>query len=141
MISLKLVPYTNRSSNNSSDTATYYLVNFNSGARPRYWRPPTDVYETDDHLIIRVEIAGMTENDFTINIDHNSLVISGIRPDSGERRAYHQMEIPFGEFVVEVELHVPIDIDRGVAEYQDGFLIIHLPKLQPRHISITNKES
>jgi HSP20 family protein len=141
MISLKIVPYTNRSSNLAPDSATYYLVNLNSGNRPRYWRPPTDVYETEDHLIIRVEIAGMTENDFSINVDQNRLVITGIRSDTGERRAFHQMEIPFGEFVIDVELHVPIDVDRGVAQYLDGFLVISLPKLQPRHISITNKES
>src|SRR4030043_358468 len=73
-------------------------------SRPHAWRPPTDVYETDSAIIIRLEVAGMRESDFPISLVERSLTIRGIRQDTSERRAYHQLEIAFGEFNSEVEL-------------------------------------
>jgi len=103
---------------------------------PHIWSPPTDVYETEDKYIIRVEIAGMDENDLSIKIDQNKLMISGVRPDFSETRAYHRMEINFGEFSSEVEFPGPVDIEHVEADYQNGFLRIVLPKAQARHIPI-----
>jgi HSP20 family molecular chaperone IbpA len=56
-----------------------------------------------------------------------------------ERRAYHQMEINFGEFFTAVEFQIPLDIEHIQAEYQNGFLWIVLPKLQPKIIKIKDK--
>lgn len=99
--------------------------------RPRAWRPPTDLYETEELVVIRIEIAGIKEKDFTITLRNRRLVISGIRSDVSERRAYHQMEIPFGEFAVEIEIPFPIHHEQILSNYQDGFLRIILPKTHP----------
>lgn len=100
------------------------------------WRPPTDVYETDDVITVRMEIAGMKESDFVIELNERFLSIRGVRPDANERRSYHQMEIRFGEFSVEIELPSPIHVDLVEATYQDGFLRLILPKALPRQIHI-----
>jgi HSP20 family molecular chaperone IbpA len=100
------------------------------------WSPPTDVYETDVSFVVRVELAGMRESDFSINIDKNFLVISGVRVDAQERRSYHQMEIRFGEFSSGVELPHGVNFDKAEAEYEDGFLTVILPKLVPTGIKI-----
>lgn len=101
-----------------------------------HWRPPTDVYETEKHIIVRMEIAGMKESDFVIELNERSLSIKGVRPDANERRSYHQMEIRFGEFGVEMELPSPINADLVEATYQDGFLRLKLPKALLRQIHI-----
>lgn len=108
--------------------------------RPHLWRPATDVFETEDRYIVRVEVAGMNESDFQISIDQNILTISGVRPDTGERRAFHQMEIHYGEFVTQVELPSNIEREKVEAEYQDGFLRVILPKAQPKQVKISTKE-
>ena len=95
------------------------------------WSPPTDVFETDDTVIVRVEIAGMREDDFEVMVENNTLLISGNRPDIPERRAYHQMEIRFGKFATSIGLPGPVDIDQAVAQYTDGFLTITLPLPNP----------
>ena len=100
------------------------------------WSPPTDVYETEVSFVVRVEVAGMRESDFTINADENFLVISGIRSESPEWRAYRQMEIRFGEFSTAVELPLGVDVSKADADYQDGFLNVILPKLKPANITI-----
>ena len=100
------------------------------------WSPPTDVYETEENFIVRVEVAGMKDADFEVAIENNVLMINGNRSDFNERRAYHQMEIRFGKFEIAVEIPVPIEIERSVAEYKDGFLMVQLPKASPKHIEV-----
>jgi HSP20 family protein len=92
------------------------------------WSPPTDVYETEDAFVVKVEVAGIREQDFEVAVEDNILMISGYRPDLNERRAYYQMEIRSGKFEVAIEMPAPIMLDAAVAEYKDGFLMINLPK-------------
>lgn len=96
--------------------------------RPNVWRPPTDVYETEENVIVKMEIAGMRDEDIEVAVHDDILVVSGERSDSPERKAYHQMEIPFGKFSVAIELPAQVEIEQATAEYRDGFLTIRLPK-------------
>jgi HSP20 family protein len=111
-------------------------IGWQVGIHSYAWSPPTDFYETDASYVIRVEVAGMHQDDFTIALENDYLVISGVRNENPERRAYHQMEIRFGEFRTAVEL--PLDVDRSKAqsEYREGFLVIVLPKLKPTIVKI-----
>lgn len=94
------------------------------------WTPPTDVYETEKNLVIKVEVAGMREADFEVAIEDQFLTIRGARPDLSERRAYHQMEIRSGKFEITIGLPAIVDVERAVAEYKDGFLMIIFPKVR-----------
>lgn len=96
--------------------------------RSSVWVPPTDIYETEENFVVRIEIAGMKDEDFEIAVEKDMLMISGNRPDLNERRAYHQMEIGFGKFHLAVGIPVPVEIEGAAAEYKDGFLMIQLPK-------------
>ena len=107
-----------------------------NGVRSPVWRPPTDVYETEQDVIVRVEVAGMREDDFLISLTGDRLSVRGNRPDIQEKRAYHQMEIPFGEFSLEVKLPAPVLADQVVAEYQDGLLRLVFPKDKPKRIQV-----
>jgi HSP20 family protein len=106
--------------------------------RSHVWRPPTDVFETEDALVVRIEIAGMAETDFTIVIDGRFLMIRGTRAEAPERRAYHQMEIRFGEFGADIELPFPVVINEIAAVYSNGFLKVMLPKARPQRIDIND---
>ncbi|MBC7251125.1 MAG: Hsp20/alpha crystallin family protein [Anaerolineae bacterium] len=100
------------------------------------WRPPTDVYETDDYIVVKVEIAGMAESDFTISLSDNLLTITGTRVDPVSKLAYQQLEIPYGDFRTDVYLPWAIDDDEVEATYQDGFLKVILPKAKPHKIHV-----
>ena len=127
-----------RKSDLSSEKAYVSLraIGWQVNVRSYSWSPPTDVYETEASFVVRVEVAGMRQSDFAINVDHNFLIVSGVRPDSPERRAYHQMEIRFGEFSTAIELPINVDVDKVEAEYQDGFLTVIFPKTKSKNISI-----
>ena len=100
------------------------------------WSPPTDVYETEENFVVRVEVAGMKDADFEVAIENKVLMISGNRSEVNERRAYHQMEIRFGKFEIAVEIPVPVEIEKSIAEYKDGFLMVQLPKARPQNIEV-----
>ncbi len=100
------------------------------------WSPPTDVYETETHYVVRVELAGIRETDLEITFENGILVITGVRSDVPERRAYHQMEIHFGKFSTAIGVPGPIDLDKSAAEYTDGFLIVRMPKIKATEVEI-----
>jgi HSP20 family protein len=100
------------------------------------WNPPTDVYETEASFIVRLELAGMRQSDFSIDVEDNFLIISGVRSESPERRTYHQMEIRFGEFSTAIEIPAGADVSKAQADYEDGFLNIVIPKVKPTIINI-----
>lgn len=104
--------------------------------RSPLWRPPTDVFETDESIVVRVEIAGMRDEDFTIELDGRLLTIRGLRQDLIARRAYHQMEIRYGEFSIELEVPAQVDVRQVEAIYDNGFLLVTLPKARPLQIRI-----
>lgn len=105
------------------------------------WRPPTDVFETPDAVVVRVEVAGMHESNFQVSLTDRLLVIAGVRHDPSPKVAYHQMELRYGEFRVEVFLHWPIDESSIQAVYTNGFLQVALPKARKRQIRIVENES
>jgi len=108
--------------------------------RAGVWSPPTDVYETENAYVVRVEIAGMREEDFEITVENNFLSISGSRPDVPERRAYQQMEIRFGKFETVVGMPGPIDLESSHADYLEGFLTVKLPKAKPNKIQVEEEK-
>jgi HSP20 family protein len=100
------------------------------------WRPPTDVFETDDAVIVRVEIAGMRDADFVVTQNNQLLTISGRRDDPSPKVAYHQLEVRYGDFRTEVYLHWSVEQSDITAVYQDGFLVVTLPKAKVRRVRV-----
>ncbi|RME44857.1 MAG: Hsp20/alpha crystallin family protein [Chloroflexi bacterium] len=107
------------------------------------WCPPTDVYETSDAAVVRVEIAGVKEEDFEISFADNVLTIAGVRRNrESEQRAYQQMEIWSGPFRTQAHIPWRVDVDAVEAHYADGFLVVRLPKVgrQVRQVPIRTSE-
>lgn len=92
------------------------------------WDPPTDLYETEEAYIVRMEIAGMREENFEVSLLNDTLYITGFRHDISAKRAVHQMEIRSGKFASMVRLPEVVNVENALAEYKDGFLTITLPK-------------
>lgn len=109
--------------------------------RPQPWRPPTDVYETDGKVVVKVEVAGMSEQDFAISLSNRSLRISGTRHDPDRKQAYLQLEIPYGHFCTEVFLPYAVAYDEIEATYETGFLTVVLPRAEVRHVPITDQDA
>lgn len=100
------------------------------------WRPPVEVYEVEDQLVVTVEIGGIREEDLSVVIDDSILRIAGTRPfpDGSRRRIYHQTGIPYGEFDAQVFLPFAVALDEVEAGYDNGILTVTLPRAQVTRI-------
>jgi HSP20 family protein len=96
------------------------------------------VYETEAHIVVQVEIAGVRPEDFRIALFDRQLTITGVRADTHpEPRAYHQMEVHFGEFRTDVDLPGAVEREHVEAEYGQGFLRVILPRQPVHRVEVT----
>ncbi|MBZ0281066.1 MAG: Hsp20/alpha crystallin family protein [Anaerolineae bacterium] len=101
--------------------------------------PPMDVIELAEKILVRVEIAGMRASDLNISLLDRHLVISGTREKPQHiNPAYHQVEIGYGEFRIELSLPSPIERDLVTANYDAGFLQIDLPRKNTQQIHVVD---
>jgi len=96
------------------------------------WAPRTDLSETDEAFRIRLDVPGMTKDDITINLQNNTLTVSGERTsertDEGEE--YVRVERAFGNFHRTFTLPNAVDPETVEAAYDDGVLTINVPKTE-----------
>jgi HSP20 family protein len=103
------------------------------GSWPLYstiaWRPPTDIYETQDEIIVVIELAGVDEKDMSITLFSDLLVVEGQREQQvTDMSACHQLGIKYGDFRSEIAIHIPVDHTKVKADYQNGLLKVILPR-------------
>lgn len=117
-------------------------------ARSQSWQPYTDVYETPTKVMVRMELAGINQDQFYVRYVNNYLIVAGIRsePSEDERRYFRQMEVKFGNFERIVPISAEIDSENIQAVYSSGLLLITLPKVENKSqnstitVSIINKK-
>jgi len=93
--------------------------------------PSVDVYETEDEVVVVVEIAGIADEEVAVDVDGRALILWGERRPSGGRpgRLYSQMEICHGPFQRDILLPAEVSPDGARASYEAGMLEIVLPKV------------
>ena len=102
--------------------------------RSATWRPLADIRESTGMMTIKIELAGVREEDIEVTLYEDALVVSGERQDDPERSEnlyYHEAQIRYGPFRVELLILSPIDREGIQARYENGFLWVDLPKKLP----------
>src|SRR5512140_3236174 len=91
------------------------------------WRPPTDIYETEDAFVVVMDIAGVEPGGFTVTFDAGVLIIAGERVEQASgRRAYHEMEVKVGPSARRFRFAKRIDPASLTATYDLAFPEIRL---------------
>jgi HSP20 family protein len=108
----------------------------------RTWTPPVDIYETDDALVLKAELPGVSKDDVSLEIHNNTLILRGERKHEAEVKEenYHRVERAYGTFQRSFVLPTMVDQEKVQATYHDGILELRLPKLetaQPKRIAIS----
>ncbi len=95
------------------------------------WKPPIDIFETPDSILITAEIAGVEKEDLELEINSRAIRISGRRipMPSADNGRYRLAEIQYGVFERIMHLPVMIDPEKVTASYKKGLLQINLTKL------------
>ncbi|MBV8716957.1 MAG: Hsp20/alpha crystallin family protein [Chloroflexi bacterium] len=121
---------------------------FNQLAQPSpVWTPAMDMYETEDALVIVLDLAGVDADRTEVHAEPHLLVVRGVRRErrstgrAEAQRSYHALEIPYGRFERAVRLPPGLDTAEARASYHEGLLEITLPKRLPRQVPITVEEA
>jgi HSP20 family protein len=64
------------------------------------WVPPAEVYETPQEYVVQIELAGLAEEDISVNHINNLLVVRGTRRfrRASQEAQYHNSERSYGTF-------------------------------------------
>ena len=105
------------------------------------WNPVVDLYEKDDHFVIKAELPGVDKKDIAIDLKDRVLTLSGERSYENEVKEenYYRRERSYGKFQRAFTLPADVDSDKIKAEFKDGLLKIEVPKPEqqkPKQVTI-----
>jgi len=99
--------------------------------RGPYFRPVVDILETGEEIRVLADMPGVEPENIDLKFEKGVLTIFGaVEPRQPEGTPYLLREYGVGDFLRVFELSEAIDVDRISAEYNDGVLVLHLPKAE-----------
>jgi len=105
------------------------------------WKPSTDIYNTKDNVVFKVELPGVPKEDVKIEVKESILTISGQRQrekEYGDAKPY-SLERCNGKFYRAFRLPKEVDASRIDASMKDGILELRVAKpeeTKPRQIQV-----
>ncbi|MCX6027767.1 MAG: Hsp20/alpha crystallin family protein [Chloroflexi bacterium] len=101
------------------------------------WEPaasalPVDVYETDDHVVVKATVPGVKPEDIEVTITGDVLTIKGEfkTEEKTEKHNYLRQERRYGSFCRQLSVPAGADVDRVKATFEHGVLTLELPKVE-----------
>ena len=96
------------------------------------WSPVVDIKETETEYLVNAELPGVKKEDFKISLDEGVLTIEGERRQEKEVKGEktHRVERFYGTFCRSFTLPEYADANAIRAEYTNGVLNVHVPKLK-----------
>jgi HSP20 family protein len=98
------------------------------------WRPPVDIYETEDGIVLAAELPGVGKENISVEIKDNILTLKGERmanQNMQDKNIYRQ-ERCFGTFQRSFTLEQNIQPKLIKATFKEGVLEIEIPKPQAK---------
>ena len=93
-----------------------------------------DLVEEDEHLVLRADLPGLTEDDVNVEVKDGVLTVSGERraEEKTEEKGYHRIERSYGSFSRSLSIPEGIDPEQVSAEFDNGVLEVRIPKPEER---------
>ena len=102
--------------------------------RQHSFAPSIDISETDKQYLIDVEVPGMDKKDIELNVENNTLTISGERKfeNKEEGKQFHRVESSYGSFSRSFSLPDNVNSESVQATYNNGILHITVDKSEQK---------
>jgi len=99
---------------------------------PGQWIPSCDMFETGDAIHLNIELPGVGRPDIELQVVGDRLIIRGARPlpENASKEAFLRMERTYGPFRRDFQLPSEADPENTSAEFEDGVLVVRIPKLR-----------
>jgi HSP20 family protein len=100
----------------------------------RTWIPNADIIETDEALLLQVELPGVAAEGLSVSVHGGNVIIRGQKeqPDLSGRAEFQIAERVFGSFRRVIHLGVPVNTRLAKAVLNNGLLRIKFPKVPNR---------
>src|SRR4030042_2617374 len=105
------------------------------------WVPAVDIFETNEAIVLKAELPGITAQDISVEVKDNTLTLKGEKKFEKEVKEenYHRMERSYGSFQRAFTLPGTIHQEKVKAKFKDGILEITLPKVEeakPKQVKV-----
>jgi HSP20 family protein len=92
--------------------------------------PAVDISETPEAIIVKADLPGIDENDISLTLSGDNLIIKGEKKSEKEEKGKHfnRVERSYGSFERVIVLPVSVEQDKISAHYKKGVLEISMPK-------------
>jgi HSP20 family protein len=112
----------------------------------RPWSPATDIIETENELVLKVDLPDVQLNDIDVQVENQTLTIKGERHFEQEdsNKGFHRIERSYGTFVRSFTVPSTVDTEKVAADYKNGVLTVRLPKKEaakPRQVKVGGQEN
>ena len=105
------------------------------------WMPSTDVVESKDGYVFKMELPGLDKEGIKIELDENILTVKGEKKEEKEEKGetIHRIERCSGIFSRSFNIPKNVDQKKIIANMKNGILELHIPKAaesKPKSIPI-----
>lgn len=99
-----------------------------------FFYPSVGIRETDKELIVEVDLPGVKEDEVSIEVEDNKLIIKGERKHTNEvkRENYYHLESSYGSFSRVIGLPNYLQDEKADADMKNGILTITIPKKEQK---------
>lgn len=103
--------------------------------------PPVDIYETEQNIVLKMEVPGIEQKDLDIRIENQTITIRGERKFEKEVKEdnFHRVERRYGSFQRSFSLPNTVNPEQVTADYENGVLKVTLAKraeAKPKQIKV-----
>ena len=102
--------------------------------------PSINVVESDDNFKIEVAAPGLEKKDFNLSVEKEQLFIESLKEESNEvkEQKFTRREFNYTSFKRSFHLPENLDANKISATYENGVLIITLPKVEKSKVETTH---
>jgi len=95
-----------------------------------YKMPLVDIYETDEELVLLIELPGVKKEDIVLNVSSNAIEVSAELTEEKEEKVkrYHKKERIIRRYYRNITLPVKVSTEDVRAKYENGMLVVRLKK-------------
>jgi HSP20 family protein len=128
-----------KTNSNNNDDDYFWSIDENDQVEGQL---AVDVFQTNNSIIIKSTVAGVSPEDLKISLHNDLLTIKGIRKmkDSISEKDYLYQECYWGSFSRSIILPAEVDSKNVKAEIENGILTITLIKSKKENIEVRLKE-
>ena len=94
-------------------------------------KPDLDLHEENDSYVVRMDVPGSDKSKIDLSMQDRTLTVSGSTDETVEKKDGGRLlrsERRHGQFQRSITLPGPVDADKMQAKYENGVLVITIPK-------------